>query len=251
MPRKPKEQEQKEKEQLNQTETSINITEGATDISPVLGSTIDKLSKSTSATNLVGKIISLDLRKDSYFGVGNIWLTQKNYWAKIPAGLTPAGYDVIRRALQSGLIVLGKKYIPQVEKNKSTIEDYWKLIQSSRNNGSISKDTIEQFKNLLKKKTTEGWTVTEVVAYCKAKERESRNREHVLTFLKSVEAMYEGPLSLTEEPSDQEGIKNVPVTDNVEPYVHKDNSAPKNTGPQQVSPQGRLISDSALKSLLG
>lgn len=237
MPRKQKEDTTKEEIQ--------NIT-------PVLGSTLDKNASKTSRTSLVGQTISINLKKDSYFGVGDIWLTQKNYWAKIPAGLTPAAYEVIRRALSSGLIVLGKKYLPQVEKNKSTVDSFWKLIQDQKNNISVHKTTIEQFRNLLKKQSVEGWTVTEIVSFCKAKERESKNREHVLLFLKNVADMYEGPITLTEEPSEQEGKKTVLPQDNTEPYVHKDNSAAKHTGPiNQPTSDTRLISDAALKNLLG
>jgi hypothetical protein len=226
-------------------------------IRPALGTQFN--SPAAYYNDLIGKTISINLKhqnnlreRTTYFGVGDIWLTPKNYWATIPADMKSSDYKVIRNALNKGIVVLGKKYIPPIEKNKETVQDYVKLLSSSRiANNAVGVEIADKFKDLLKKKVVDGWTVSEIVSHCIAKERAGRSRDFVLRFLNEVNDMYDGPVKLYEDPDEAEG-KKVTIVFGSDAPEEKEKGPAKYVEPKRPSniPGGNIPTDKALNNLL-
>lgn len=157
--------------------------------------------------SLGGKVISLNLKRASFFGAGPIWLTPTNYWVTIPNDLDETDYYIIKNALEKGTVVEGKEFIPPVDKADSTLDEFWLLIK----NRGLDEETKDRFRRLLRTGTHQNWTVAEICAYCTRKETETKNRDKVLQFLADLRSIYTGPHTLFDEPDDAEGIKKVTV----------------------------------------
>lgn len=158
--------------------------------------------------SLVGKEISINLKKETYFGLGNIWLTPDAYWCTIPDNMTPEQYNIIDKSLQAGTIVLGKVFIPPIDKASNTLEKYWLMIKES---GLESKKAKSEFAMLIKRGSDSGWTALEIVNYCIEKETKGRKRKDVLRLLEQVAKNYDGPVRLYDPPDEAEGVKKVTI----------------------------------------
>lgn len=166
--------------------------------------------RQTYVTNsIAGKEISINLKVNSYFGVGPIWLTPENYWCIVPQGLSAEEYDIIARSIQNGTLVLGKVFVPPVEKASNILEKYWLSIER---NGFENKKTKTDFSMLIKRGSDSGWTALEIVNYCLEKENSGRRRKEVIRLLEQVVKNYDGPLRLYEPPDTAQGIKKVTIT---------------------------------------
>jgi hypothetical protein len=112
-------------------------------------------------------------------------------------------------------------------------------------------EVINKFKDLLKKKVVGGWTVSEIVSMCVAKERAGRSRDFVLHFLKEVNDMYDGPVKLYEDPSDEEG-KKVTIVFGDDTSIEEEKESAKYVEPKRPSniPGGNIPTDKALNNLL-
>jgi hypothetical protein len=169
----------------------------------------DPPAPSPSTSSLVGKEISINLKEESYFGVGPIWLTPENYWCVVPDNLSAADYNVIGNAIRSGKIVVGKTFIPPVDKVSNTLEKYWLMIER---NGFDHKNTKSEFSMLIRRGSDSGWTALEVVNYCIEKETKGRRRKEIIRLLEQVAKNYDGPLSLYDPPETAQGIKKVTIS---------------------------------------
>jgi hypothetical protein len=158
--------------------------------------------------SLQGKEISLNLKKESYFGVGSIWLTPENYWCVVPDELSYADYTIIDKAIASGTLIIGKAYIPPVEKASNVLEKYWLLIEK---NGFDNKKAKTDFSMLIKRGVDSGWTALEIVNYCLDRENKGKRRKEIIRLLDQVAKNYEGPLRLYEPPDEAQGIKKVTI----------------------------------------
>lgn len=173
---------------------------------PNLEVTVGAPKKGSTSVNLAGKVISLNLKVESLFGIGPIWLTPTNYWCKIPDTLTVQEFDVIRTALQSGMLVLGKKYIPPIDKASNTPEEYWIALKEKDFN---HKDTKAKFLRLLRTGQDGGWTTIEILQFCLNQEEKTRSRRDVVRILRDAITKYDGPLELYEPPDEKEGIRKI------------------------------------------
>jgi len=162
-----------------------------------------------SSSSLAGKEVSINLKEESYFGVGPIWLTPENFWCTIPDNLSASEYDILAKSIKSGKLVLGKTFIPPVDKASNTLEKYWLMIER---NGFDHKNTKSEFSMLIKRGSDSGWTALEIVNYCLEKENKGRRRKEIIRLLEQVAKNYDGPLSLYEPPDTAEGIKKVTLT---------------------------------------
>ena len=165
--------------------------------------------RATVVNSLSGKEISINLKATSYFGVGPIWLTPENYWCVVPDTLTYEEYATLSKSLQNGTVVLGKVFVPPVEKASNVLEKYWLAIER---NGFDNKKTKTDFSMLIKRGSDSGWTALEIVNYCLEKENSGRRRKEVIRLLEQVIKNYDGPLRLYEPPDSDQGIKKVVVT---------------------------------------
>ena len=185
---------------------------GSTVPSPqdVVVPSLDSLPRAVKVTNsMAGREVSINLKVNSYFGVGPIWLTPENYWCVIPEGLSREDYDIIARSIQNGTLVLGKVFVPPVEKASNVLEKYWLSIERS---GFDNKKTKTDFSMLIKRGSDSGWTALEVVNYCLEKENSGKRRKEVIRLLEQVAKNYDGPLRLYEPPDTAQGIKKVTIT---------------------------------------
>jgi hypothetical protein len=161
------------------------------------------------SSSIVGKEISINLKANTYFGVGPIWLTPENYWCVVPEGLSRDHYDTIAKSIQNGTIVLGKVFLPPVEKASNILDKYWLAIER---NGFDNKKTKTDFSMLIKRGSDSGWTALEIVNYCLEKENAGRRRKEVIRLLEQVIKNYDGPLRLYDPPDNAQGIKKVTIT---------------------------------------
>ncbi len=169
------------------------------------------------APSLGGKIISLNQKAESYFGVGPIWLTNTNYWCTIPNTLSNQEYDIIRAAISAGIVVLGKSFIPPVDKASDVPEQYWFALKEK---GFEDKKVKEKFVKLLRIGQDQGWTTLEILQFCLNSEERYKKRKDVLRLLKESILKYDGPLQLYEPPDEEEGIRKVVINKNGEVIKH-------------------------------
>lgn len=132
---------------------------------------------------LVDQIISLNAKHAPFFGVGDIWLSEKAFWATVSPDMPSDYYDSILAGLKSGAIVKGKRWIPAVDRSPKTLEEWYKAVDVE---GGRSPKTVAAFKTLIAKRKDGNYSLGEIVRYCMAQERKGKNREEVLEFLREV-----------------------------------------------------------------
>lgn len=159
--------------------------------------------------SLTGKTISINLKKLAFFGVGPIWLTSTKYWCTIPDNMSNKDYELINKAIKEGQVVLGKKFIPPVDKIESVIDEYWLEIKAS----GVGRKTKEKLRKLLKLGSDGFFTPIEILNACIAKEQAYKNRNDVIALLKEAMNNYDGPVQLYDPPEEEEGIRKVLIKD--------------------------------------
>lgn len=201
--------------------------------------------------SIVGKEISINLKVATYFGVGNIWLTPENYWATVPDNLTSSEYDIIRKSLAAGSIVVGRQFIPPVDKASDVREKYWLMIDRT---GFETKSAKKAFHDLLLKGIDDGWTAIEIANFCLDKENNTRRRKDVVRILTTMINNYDGPVSLYTPPDETEGLKKVTIkTDGT--IVGETNSGKKVAKPMVSAPptnhvRGNKSAEQAINDLI-
>mgnify|MGYP006921280571 CR=1 FL=1 len=159
-------------------------------------------------SDIAGKIISINLKNTSMFGIGDIKLTPQNYWATVTHGMDANYYEVIQKALSMGNIVLGKRYIAPIDKDPKVLEKYWTVVRA---NGR-GKQTVELFKKLVKTKSDGNYSLSEIASHCIEQEKASRNRKDVLIFLDEALSYSESnELAIPKPYDDEEGKVDVMV----------------------------------------
>lgn len=192
----------------NSDKVEVSIGENIDPSSYLLNVSLGASGRSSLASKLAGKIISLNLKKETYFGISNIWLTPERYWATVPDNLSDQDYAIIAKSLEHNKLVLGKTYIPPIDKVSNICEKYWELLSKS---GFDSKDTKAAFSTLVRKGQDSGWTAVEIAQFCLEKEQKARKREGVVKLLTQLIKSYDGPIQLWDPPEESEGIKKVIV----------------------------------------
>lgn len=138
-------------------------------------------------SSVKGKTISLNLKSETFFGVGSIWLTPKNYTTVVPSTLTPDQEEIIQTALNSGLLLEGDVYVPPLDRQESVLEEYWQLIRAYGLDPADPKSkSMPAFRKLLKTGRDRNWTAKEVAKYCIKQETAYKNREKVLKLLQDL-----------------------------------------------------------------
>lgn len=153
----------------------------------------------TSDTTLVGKKISLNQKVESFFGIGNIWLSHKDYSATVPKDISAQHLQIIEAALKRGALVLGEVYIPPIDKDEKVLEEYWHLVKTYGLKGSDeSSPSMVAFRRLFKKGTDRNWTAKEVANFCLLREASYKNRLEVIRLLKDTHRYSTCPDTLLE-----------------------------------------------------
>lgn len=134
-----------------------------------------------------GKTVSLNLKMETFFGVGSIWLSPKKTSCIIPNDLTMSQEALIRKALAAGVLVEGDVKIPPIDKDKSVLEEYWQSIRLyGLEPANPNSKSMIKFQALYKKGVDRNWTAKEIASYCMEKERGYKNRELVLKLMQDI-----------------------------------------------------------------
>lgn len=162
--------------------------------------------------NYAGTVVSLDMRKSTYFGVGKtetgfkLWLSKANWCDTIPEGLSDEEVRTIELALQGGVIVMGEHWIPSVEKDKTVLAKYMELSRKP-----LSEANKKPFRDLVLKKKEGGYTAQEILEYVSSVETKTTKRIPWLIFLKAGIDTYEGPVQLVQDFPDDPLNKRVSI----------------------------------------
>lgn len=150
---------------------------------------------------LVGQIISLNLKMDPFFMVGDIKLSSRRYWATVSDGREPGYYEVIRKGIEKGYVVLGKKQIPALDKPDGVLESWYSLVKKE----GRSKMSVDSFRQLIKKGQDNNYGFGEIARYCLIQERNSDNRQAVIKLLLDVLAYADTGRNQLEVVEEEEG----------------------------------------------
>lgn len=134
---------------------------------------------------LVGQIISLNPKQNAFWGIGDIDLSEKNFWAEVSPDMPEDYYMTIQRGLDAGKIVRGKRLIPAVDRNPATLDQWYRVVDME---GKDTPRLRDAFKQLVQKRKDNNYSLGEIVRHCLAQERRGKSREEVIDFLKKVYA---------------------------------------------------------------
>ena len=167
--------------------------------------------KESSESPYVGKFISLNMKKASFFGVGEredgtnkVWLSSSNWCDQIPEDINNQDLNTIIYALNSETIVFGKEWIPALEKDENVKTKYISYLTATRVCDNQFKDKI---RHLVSHKKEGNYTALEILREMIKKEKEGRSRPDFLNFLNDAIDHYVGPVSLVQDyPDDPENF---------------------------------------------
>lgn len=168
---------------------------------------IDSLDISANATTftvetktLAGLDISLDLSKQTFFGIGNIWLSPVSHTCKVPENLSKEDISILKEHINNGIIKLNsKEFIPPITRSDEVLKEYFDFIKQYGLDLTDPKSkSISKFKNLIRLNVDRNWSVKEIVRYCIEQETKYKNRTPVLKLLKNVLDNSQAPDNLTE-----------------------------------------------------
>ncbi|RMG69768.1 MAG: hypothetical protein D6710_08255 [Nitrospirae bacterium] len=186
--------------------------------------------------SLAGQIVSINMKQGPCWGIRvneegktPVFLSPEQWYAKLPDDLTIEEEGIVNKAIQSGQIVLGKKWLPAITKGKGVKERYLAIVER---NDMLTPQVKQPFIDLVKKQYEEGWTALEILVYCKEQEMKKRSRVHWLAFLQEAINNYSGPVQLVQDfPDDPE---NYEVT--IDPVTKTVVSDSRNPEPQVEPP---------------
>lgn len=138
-------------------------------------------------TNSVkGKEISLNFKKESFFGIDNIWLSADNYSCVVPETISPQAEAVIKKAIEQGILCLGNVFIQNKDRDDNVPNEYWELIKQYGISPKKDDKSFKKFKYLIKYGVDRNWTAKEIIKTCIENEQKYKNRKEVIKYLNSV-----------------------------------------------------------------
>ena len=129
---------------------------------------------------LIGKTVSINLKRGPFFGVGSLWLSIEVPYGEIPADLSPEELEIVRKALITEDIYLGRRKTAAVDKDKKVLAEYVQKLKDTIRCTKAYKESIVQ---LIKKGRTGGYKPQEIIDVLLTAERNGRNREKFVDFL--------------------------------------------------------------------
>jgi hypothetical protein len=146
-----------------------------------------------------GKVISLNQKLESFFGVGKVWLSSKNYSCTVPADASTDDVLLIKEAIAKGILVEGDVYIPPIDRNPSVLEEYWSLVKTYGLETTNDKSpAMIKFRKLLRHGVDRNWTGKEIAAHCIRQEEAYKHRPKIIQLLKEFQANVMCPDTLLE-----------------------------------------------------
>lgn len=156
---------------------------------------------------LAGKQISINLKENTFYGVGPIWLNNETYWATIPHDLSNEEYRILAAGIRDNKIVFGKEFIVPIDKEEEKVYELCKELRSL-NFADISAKMkfINKLKKIAEMPHYFGTSIPDLFDTLITEERNSKNRKISIDVLCSCRRIYRGPDKLYEQPSEREGI---------------------------------------------
>lgn len=136
--------------------------------------------------SIKGKEISLNFKKESFFGVGKIWLSSENHSCVVPEEISSADETIIKKAINSGVLILGNSFVPNISRDENVPIEYWDLIKSYGIRPTEESKSFKKFKYLIKYGIDRNWTAKEIIKICIENEKQYKNRKDVIKYLESV-----------------------------------------------------------------
>jgi hypothetical protein len=152
-------------------------------------------------TSLKGKNITLNFAKESFFGVGDIWLQEGKYTCVVPDNIKEKDEEILRDAIQKGIVVLGDHFIPNINKEQAVLEEYWDYIKTFGFEDTQNHKAFSKFKKLFKYGIDRNWTAKEIVKYCISNELNYKSRPNVIKLLNQVFNRLDCPDTLSVSPN--------------------------------------------------
>ena len=197
--------------------------------------------------SLVGEVISLNLKRGPYFGIGDIALSPERYHATVSPGMNQEYYTVIRNGLTEGYIVRGKKRVAIFERRKGVLEAWYSMVKKE----GRSPKAVDAFKTLIRKGRDEGYSLDEIARHCLKMENNGRNKQEVVHLLKQVLMYVERDTFYDAEVfEDEEGRVDVTLTKTEDGYVATDPSASAEPTPPNGHQGGSANASDVLDDVL-
>ena len=137
--------------------------------------------------NYVGQELSLNMKVVSYLGIGTpgkspegppgvnfkLWFCKDNWCQTVPEDLSPEEVSQIDSAINSGKLIIGKEWIPTIDKDPNILVQWRNDLKSSR---MLDDKFKEKFRHLVKAKSEGNYTAHEILQTLIADETK-RNRQ--------------------------------------------------------------------------
>jgi len=158
-----------------------------------------------------GQFISLNMKVAPFFGIGTledgsnkIWLSANNWFDQVPDNLTEEEVDMLTRAIRDKKVILGKRWIPAIDKDKEVKNKYIKHVKSFKFCTEEFKDIV---RGLVRRKKEGNYTAIELLRAMIETERAANNRPDFVKYLEDAIDHCSGPVSLVEDyPTDPENF---------------------------------------------
>lgn len=167
--------------------------------------------------NYAGVVVSLNQKRATYLGIGplennmfKVWLSPQVWCAKLPADLTPSEAEQVRRAINQGVLVSGRQYLPVVKKDKTVIKKYIDHVKQSY---GVDAKAKAPFQHLVLTRQEGHFTAAEIITACLSEEERTKRRAPWIAFLNDALKAYDGPDVIVHDYSDN------PETDLIEEPV--------------------------------
>lgn len=156
---------------------------------------------------LVGEIISLNCRRESFFGAGKIWLNSITYHAAIPSDISDKDLGMIQTALERGVLVKGKQYISPIEQDKKVLDEFASFLKLGNKPNEMPK-LCKKLRDTIFARGAGGYTAHEIIRHVIKVEAGGKNRPEWVQFLQKAILMCEGvDVSVPEPDHETQGLR--------------------------------------------
>ena len=195
--------------------------------------------------NFAGTEVSLNLKKASYWGLGDdkrgkvFWLSSESWSGVIPDDVSSEDAAKIASAFASGTLVMGREWIPALDKDKTVLRKYEQVLNDHKYITDEFKDT---WRDLLNRKNVGNYTAREIISHCITLERKLRNRKPQIEWLEAALDYYEGPDFLVQDfPNDPDNYEATvdPTTATIVSSTRKSDESKVEKQPTKTSSQAK------------
>lgn len=137
--------------------------------------------------NLIGKEISINFKKRTFFGVDSIWLSPSTWCDTIPEDISSSGLKKIQDALRMEEIYLGRKKTTSLDQDPGFLKT---AVLKVKNTDISKKRQFNELKefivDLTRTETMAGYTTRDIASIMIKAERDGKNRKELLEFLQEA-----------------------------------------------------------------